>query len=138
MTSHFVSWVRCITGQAKVGNLELAIRRDEQIVRLQILSCRTVANRVLKRDKIRAKKVKNMLDKRIIFKRGRGGRTRWRIKFRWQNSRPRNVMAIQLLMSAGRKTSKRSLMIISRSVSRNSRTRFRFILEENTSKSLRE
>ena len=38
-------------------------------------------------------------------------------------------------MSAGRKTSERSLMIISRSVSRNSRTRFRFVFEENTSKS---
>jgi hypothetical protein len=44
-------------------------------------------------------------------------------------------MAIQLLMSAGRKTSERSLMIISRSVSRNSRTRFRFVFEEKTSRS---
>jgi hypothetical protein len=46
-------------------------------------------------------------------------------------------MATQLLMSAGRKTSERSLMIISRSVSRNSRTRFRFVFDENTSKSFR-
>ena len=45
-------------------------------------------------------------------------------------------MAIQLLISAGRKTSERSLMIISRSVSRNSSTRFRLVFEENTSKSL--
>lgn len=44
-------------------------------------------------------------------------------------------MATQLLVSAGRKTSERSLMIISRSVSRNSRTRFRFVFEENTSRS---
>jgi hypothetical protein len=44
-------------------------------------------------------------------------------------------MAIQLLISAGRKTRVRSLMIISKSVSRNSSTRFRLVLEENTSKS---
>jgi hypothetical protein len=136
LTSHFVSWVRCITGQAKVGNLELAIRCDEQIVRLQILSCGTVVNRVLKRDKIEAEKVTYVTKASYIQE--REGRTRWRIKFRWQNSRPRNVMAIQLLMSAGRKRSEGSLMIISRSVSRNSRTRFRFVLEENTSRSLRE
>lgn len=44
-------------------------------------------------------------------------------------------MAIQLLMSAGRKTRDRSLMIISRSESRNSSTRFRFVFDENTSSS---
>ena len=36
-------------------------------------------------------------------------------------------------MSAGKKTKDRSLMMFSRSVSRNSRTRFKFFLEENTS-----
>lgn len=44
-------------------------------------------------------------------------------------------MAIQLLMSAGRKTSDLSLMIISRSESKNSRTKLRFVLEEKTSRS---
>ena len=44
-------------------------------------------------------------------------------------------MAIQLLMSAGRNTSERSLIIISRSESRNSRTRLRFFFDEKTSRS---
>jgi hypothetical protein len=62
-------------------------------------------------------------------------RTRCRMKFRWQNSRPRKVIAIQLLISAGKKTRDRSLMIISKSVSRNSRTRFKLVFDENTSRS---
>lgn len=64
-------------------------------------------------------------------------RTRWRMKFLWQNSSPRKVIAIHALMSAGKKTSVRSLMIISRSLSKNSRTRLRFVFEENTSMSWR-
>lgn len=64
-------------------------------------------------------------------------RTRWRMKFLWQNSNPRKVIAIHDLMSAGKKTSVRSLMIISRSLSKNSRTRLRFVFEENTSMSWR-
>lgn len=61
--------------------------------------------------------------------------TRCNMKFRWQNSSPRNVIAIQLLISAGKNTSDLSLMIISRSESRNSRTRFKFVFEEKTSRS---
>lgn len=61
--------------------------------------------------------------------------TRCNTQLRWQNSRPRNVIAIQLLISAGRKTRDLSLIIISRSESRNSRTRLRFVFEEKTSRS---
>ena len=41
LTGHFVSWICCIAGQAKVCDLELAVRGNEQVVRLQILSCET-------------------------------------------------------------------------------------------------
>ena len=44
-------------------------------------------------------------------------------------------MAIHDLISAGRNTNERSFMTISRSVSRNSRTRFKFFLAEKMSKS---
>ncbi len=44
-------------------------------------------------------------------------------------------MAIQLLISAGRKTRDLSFMTSSKSVSRNSRTRLRFFLDEKTSRS---
>lgn len=67
---------------------------------------------------------------------GKRSLTRCKMKFRWQNSSPRKVIAIQALISAGRKTSDLSLMIISRSESKNSRTRLRFVFEEKTSKSL--
>jgi hypothetical protein len=39
LTGHFVSWVRRIAGQAKVCDLELSVRGNEQVVWLQILSC---------------------------------------------------------------------------------------------------
>ena len=39
LTGHFISWVRRIAGQAKVCDLELPVRGNEQVVRLQILSC---------------------------------------------------------------------------------------------------
>jgi hypothetical protein len=61
--------------------------------------------------------------------------TRCRIQLRWQNSSPRKVIAIQLLISAGRNTSDLSLMTISRSESKNSNTRLRFFFDENTSRS---
>ena len=54
---------------------------------------------------------------------------------RWQYSSPFMVMSIQLLMSADWNVNAWSLMTASRSVSRNSRTRFRFALFEKTSRS---
>lgn len=63
------------------------------------------------------------------------GRTRWRIQLRWQKSSPFMVMSIQLLTSACWNTSCLSRMTASRSESRNSRTRFRFDLLLNTSRS---
>ena len=102
-----------------------------------ILSCPSEARSKLLGFKSYKNKFRTCLEdvERICKKAIRIWYTRCNMKFRWQNSSPRNVMAIQLLISAGKNTSDLSLMIISRSESRNSRTRFKFVFEEKTSRS---
>lgn len=61
------------------------------------------------------------------------GHTRWSTKRRWQWSNPRSVMSIHDLMSAGINIIVLSLITCSRSESKYSSTKFKFVLCEKTS-----
>ena len=127
LACHLVSGVCKVSCETKVGEFELPVGSDEQVVWFQVLES-TGGSR-------QQHSVVHGIPELPYAELLEDRRTRWRMKFLWQNSNPRKVIAIHDLMSAGKKTSVRSLMIISRSLSKNSRTRLRFVFDENTSMS---